>query len=67
MPHEIFIGDVYLPPLLIAVLVGISLATVTVFQLNRVRWSRHFWHPQLVFVAITAIYTVLFGTFVIPM
>ena len=64
-PHEIAIGGVYMPPLLIAALLGTIIAVITARLLNRYRFSRYFFYPPLVFVAITVIYTVLIGTFVI--
>ena len=64
-PHEIAIGGVYMPPLLIASLLGAIAAVVTACLLNRYRFSRYFFYPPLVFVAMTVIYTVLVGTFVV--
>ncbi len=64
-PHEIAIGGVYMPPLLIASLLGVIAAVVTARTLNRYRLSRYFFYPPLAFVAITVVYTVLIGTFVI--
>jgi len=64
-PHEIAIGGVYMPPLLVASLLGAMAALVTARQLNRYRLSRYFFYPPLVFVAMTVIYTVLIGTFVV--
>ena len=64
-PHEIAIGGVYMPPLLLASLLGVIAAVVTARQLNRYRLSQYFFYPPLVFVAMTVIYTVLIGTFVI--
>ena len=64
-PHEIAIGGVYMPPLLLASLLGTIAAVITARLLNRHRFSRYFFYPPLVFVAITVIYTVLIGTFVI--
>ena len=64
-PHEIAIGGVYMPPLLIASLLGAIAAVVTARLLNRYRFSRYFFYPPLVFVAMTVIYTVLVGTFVV--
>jgi Protein of unknown function (DUF1656) len=64
-PHEIAIGGVYMPPLLIAALLGTIAAVLTARQLNRYRLSRYFFYPPLFFVAMTVIYTVLIGTFVI--
>jgi len=65
MPHEFAIGGVYLPPLLIASILGVLATLVTVRLLNRYRLSKHFYYPPLVFVALMVIYSVLFGTFVI--
>ena len=64
-PHEIAIGGVYIPPLLIASLLGIMAAALTARQLNRYRLSRYLFYPPLLFVAMTVIYTVLIGTFVV--
>jgi hypothetical protein len=66
IPKEFAIGGVYLPPVLIAGLLGLAAATLTAGLLNRYRLSRYFFYPPLVFVAMTVIYTVLIGTFIIP-
>jgi hypothetical protein len=47
-PHEIAIGGVYIPPLLIASLLGVIAAVITAQQLNRYRLSRYFFYPPLV-------------------
>jgi hypothetical protein len=65
IPHEFAIGGVYLPPLLIAAIVGVALATLSGRLLNRNNWSEHFFDPPLVMLAMMIIYTVLIGTFVI--
>ena len=65
MPHEFAIAGIYLPPLLIATLLGFFAALGTANLLNRYRLSKYFFYPQLVFLAMVVIYTVLFGTFVI--
>jgi len=64
-PHEIAIGGVYMPPLLIASMLSVLVAILTARQLNRYRLSRYLFYPPLVFVAMTVIYTALIGTFVI--
>ena len=64
-PHEIAIGGVYMPPLLIAALLAAMAAVITARLLNRYRLSRYFFYPPLFFVAVTVIYTVLIGTFVV--
>lgn len=66
VPSEFAIGGVYMPPMLIAGIVGTAAAVLTARLLNRYRLSRYFFYPPLVFVALTIIYTVLIGTFVIP-
>ena len=66
VPSELAIGGVYMPPLLVAVILGTLLAVVTARWLNRRRLSRHFFYPPLVFVAMTVIYTIVIGTFLIP-
>jgi hypothetical protein len=65
MPHEFAIGGVYMPPLLIAAILGTIAAVATVRLLNRYRLSRYFFYPPLVFVALAIIYTVFIGTFII--
>jgi hypothetical protein len=66
VPSEFAVGGVYMPPMLIAAIVGAILAVLTARLLNRYRLSRYFFYPPLVFVALTIIYTVLIGTFAIP-
>jgi hypothetical protein len=51
---------------LIAALLGITLAWLTAHLLNRYRLSRFFFYPPLVLLALSVIYTVIFGTLVIP-
>ena len=65
-PSEFAIGGVYMPPLLVAAILGTTLAVVTAWWLNRTRLSRYFFYPPLVFVAMTVIYTIVIGTFFIP-
>jgi len=66
IPKEFTIGGVYFPPLLIAGILGVTAAVLTAILLNRYRLSRYFFYPPLVFVALATIYTVLIGTFIIP-
>ena len=66
VPSEFAIGDVYMPPLLLASLLGAVAAVVTARLLNRYRLSKYFFYPPLVLVALTVIYTVLIGTFLVP-
>jgi hypothetical protein len=66
IPSEFAIGGVYMPPLLIAAALGMVAAVALSRMLNRVRLSRYFFCPPLVFVALAVIFTVLVGTFLIP-
>lgn len=66
MPTEISFGEVYLPPLLVVATLAIILAWITSIILNRLRWTRLFSSPTLVFMAMSAIYTVLIGKLLIP-
>jgi hypothetical protein len=65
IPREFALGGVYLPPLLVAALLGTLAAVVTARLLNRYRLSRYFFYPPLVFLGLMVIYTVSIGTFVI--
>ena len=65
IPSEFAIGGVYMPPMLVAAILGTALAVLTARLLNRYRLSRYFFYPPLVFVAMAAIYTVLIETFII--
>jgi hypothetical protein len=65
IPHEFAVGGVYLPPLLIAAILGVALAALSGRLLNRNHWSEHFFYPPLVMLAMMIIYTVLIGTFII--
>jgi hypothetical protein len=66
MPHEFAIGGIFMPPLLVAAILGTIAAVATARLLNRYRLSRYFFYPPLVFVALAIIYTVLIGTLIIP-
>ncbi len=66
VPHELALGGVYLPPMLLAAVVGVLLAFVAARALNWYRLSRHFFYPPLVFVALAVTLAVIIGTFVVP-
>jgi hypothetical protein len=65
IPHEFSIGEVYMPPLLVAAFLGLIAAILTARLLNRYRLTRYFFYPPLVFLALVAIYTTIIGTFII--
>lgn len=65
IPSEFAIGGVYLPPLLVAGILGVLLAYLTGVLLNRYRLSHYFFYPPLVVLALSIIYTILIGTYVV--
>jgi hypothetical protein len=65
IPHEIALGGVFMPPLLVAGILGVIAAIITAQLLNRYRVSRYFYYPPLVFIALMVIYTVIIGTFIV--
>lgn len=66
IPSEICIYGVYLPPSLIAGVLGTAAAVLTAIMLNRYRLSRFFYNPPLVFLALAVIYGGLISIFLIP-
>ena len=67
IPSEVELWGVYMPPLLPAGILGLAAMMLTVYLLNRYRWSRFFIFPQLVMLALAAIYTCIIGIWVIPL
>ena len=67
IPSEVELAGVYMPPLLPAGILGLAAMMLTVYLLNRYRLSRLFFFPQLVMLALAAIYTVIFGIWVFPL
>lgn len=66
IPHELYLGEVFIPPILVAGILGIIAAAITAKLLNKYRLSKHFFYPPLVIVALIIIYTVLFGWIIVP-
>jgi len=65
LPYEFAIGGVYMPPLLVAGLLGALLTVLTAYLLNRYRLSRYFFYPPLVSLSMMVIYTVFIGTYIV--
>lgn len=65
MPHEFAISGIFMPPLLIAGLLGAIATIITIQLFNHYKLSRYFFYPPLVSLAVMIIYTVLFGTFIV--
>jgi hypothetical protein len=67
IPSELTIGEDYLPPFLVVTLLAMAAATLTAHLLTRFRVSRFFFYPPLVLLALTALYIVGIGTWIIPL
>jgi Protein of unknown function (DUF1656) len=66
VPHELYIGEVFYPPMLFDAVLGLLAAMITARLSNRFRVSRFFYAPPLVLIALTVIYTGLFSIFLLP-
>jgi hypothetical protein len=66
VPHELYIGEVFFPPMLLNAALGLVAAMITARLSNRFRVSRYFYYPSLVLIALTVIYAGLFSIFLIP-
>jgi hypothetical protein len=65
-PHELYVGEIFFPPMLLDAVLGLAAASLTARLLNRFRLSRYFYHPPLVLIALAVIYTGLFSIFLLP-
>jgi hypothetical protein len=66
VPHEIYLGEIFFPPMLLDAALGLVAASLTARLLNRFRVSRYFYYPPLVLIALAVIYTGLFSIFLVP-
>ena len=66
IPHEVYLGEVFFPPMLVDAALGLVAAALTALLLNRFRVSRYFYYPPLVLIALAVLYTGLFSIFLIP-
>ncbi len=66
IPVEFNIGGVYMPPLLVASVLGVITAMIIAKLLNKYRLSKYFFYPPLVFVAMVIIFAVFYGAIIIP-
>ena len=66
VPHELHIGEVFFPPILLDAALGLVAASITARLLNRFRVSRYFYYPSLVLIALAVIYTGLLSIFLFP-
>ena len=57
IPHELYVGEVFFPPMLLDAALGLVAAMITARLSNRFRVSRYFYYPPLVLIALSVIYT----------
>jgi hypothetical protein len=65
VPSEVPLGWIYLPPVLIVFVLGISGGWIVSRILNRTGLSHYFWHPPLAMIAISVILCAVIGLFVL--
>ena len=66
IPHEIHLGEIFFPPMVLDAALGLAAASLTARLLNRFRVSRYFYYPPLVLIALAVLYTGLFSIFLVP-
>ena len=66
IPAEFTIGGIYMPPLLMASVLGVITAMIIARLLNAYRLSKYFFYPPLLFVAMAIIFTMIYGVLIIP-
>ncbi len=65
-PAEFEILGTYFPPILLATILGIIAMVLTTRWLARRRLLRYFAFPNLSMLALTVLYTIIIGTFLVP-
>ncbi|WP_211830050.1 DUF1656 domain-containing protein [Kistimonas asteriae] len=66
VPHEIAFLGIFCPPLLTATVIGMFLAWAVNFVLTRLQLSHYLASPQLVYLALTILFTNLVGSRITP-
>ena len=66
IPIEFSLGGIYMPPLFVASILGVISAMIVAKLLNFYRLSRYFFYPPLVFIAFSVIFTMIYGTVLLP-
>ena len=66
VPMEISFAGIYFPPVMLAILLGVILATIIARLLNKLNLTRFIWHPPLFFVAMSILFTRLVDLFILP-
>jgi len=59
MPHEISLGDVYVSPMLLVIILAVLASGLSVIIFNKLKFSRYVYAPSYVFIAIMLLYMIL--------
>jgi hypothetical protein len=59
MPHEISLGDVYVSPMLLVIILAFLASGISVIIFNKLKLSRYVYAPSYVFIAIMLLYMIL--------
>jgi len=59
IPHELALSGVYMPPSIVAFVIGVILAITVAKLLNRYKMSNYLYYPPIVFMALVVIFTVI--------
>ncbi len=66
IPREVEILGAYYPPILVTAILASVAMVMTTNWLNRRRLFRYAYFPNLMMLAMFAIYSVIIGTFLVP-
>ena len=66
MPSDIVIGEVYIPPLLVAAIAALILTSLTTRFMAKKGADAWFSNAPLVFLSLVTIYTVVLGSTLFP-
>ncbi|MCL1065762.1 DUF1656 domain-containing protein [Shewanella olleyana] len=64
MPHEIALGEVYCPPLMVVIVCAYLLTVVVMFIANRLGWHRTVVAPAIVEISVIAIFALVLSQFI---
>jgi hypothetical protein len=66
MPLDLVIGDVLIPPLLAAAILGLIASSLTTRLMEARGYTVHFANMPLVFLSLVVIYTLIFTSTLFP-
>ncbi|RLA73224.1 MAG: DUF1656 domain-containing protein [Epsilonproteobacteria bacterium] len=64
-PHELALGDVYVSPLLVVIILSFIATGLTTVILNKLKLSSYFFYPPLSYLAFVMLYIVFIDAYFI--